>query len=195
MCACFHIKPLFVPVDIQHTQCPCRFFLLERYKLCGHKTTTEILHCTTVRRVDNAMTCHRQCIVPGTSSLRATALRYTTRRYHLPRPFVPSVVSGLTSSLPLVLTVYRPFRIISPLLSSAGRPFRALSPLRSSAGRPFRALSPLLSSDGRPFRALSPLLSTALRLLRALSPLLSSVTKLATKYRGLIMIPLIRHFG
>ena len=35
-----HNKPFFVPVDIQHTQCPCRFFL-ERYKLCGHKITTQ----------------------------------------------------------------------------------------------------------------------------------------------------------
>ena len=35
-----HIKPFFQPVDIQHTQCPCRFFLLERYKLCDHKTAT-----------------------------------------------------------------------------------------------------------------------------------------------------------
>ena len=26
-----HIKPFFLPVDIQHTQCPCRFFLLEIY--------------------------------------------------------------------------------------------------------------------------------------------------------------------
>ena len=35
--------PLFLPVDIQHTQCPCRF-IPDRYsyKLCGHKTTTEI---------------------------------------------------------------------------------------------------------------------------------------------------------
>jgi len=34
------IKPSFLPVDIQHTQCPCRFFILERYQFCGHKTTT-----------------------------------------------------------------------------------------------------------------------------------------------------------
>ena len=34
-----HIKPFFLPVDIQQTPCPCRFFLLlvERYKLCDHK--------------------------------------------------------------------------------------------------------------------------------------------------------------
>ena len=36
-----HTKPFFQPVDIEHTQCPCRFFILERYKLCGHKTTTQ----------------------------------------------------------------------------------------------------------------------------------------------------------
>ena len=47
-----HIKPLFLPVDIQHTQCPRRFFLLERYNLCGHKTTTlaatMVLYCNAV---------------------------------------------------------------------------------------------------------------------------------------------------
>ena len=32
-----HVKPFFLPVDIQHTHCPCRFFLLERCKLCGHE--------------------------------------------------------------------------------------------------------------------------------------------------------------
>ena len=38
-------KPFFLPVDIRHTQCPCRFVLLERHKFCGHKTTTtQILH-------------------------------------------------------------------------------------------------------------------------------------------------------
>ena len=34
-------RSFYVPVDIQHTQCPCRFFPLERYKLCGYKTTTQ----------------------------------------------------------------------------------------------------------------------------------------------------------
>ena len=55
-----HIKPFFLPVDVQHTQCPCLFFLLEIYKLCGHKTTTQrILHNNVVSRVDNGMTCRR----------------------------------------------------------------------------------------------------------------------------------------
>ena len=35
-CCVLQIKPFFLPVDIQHTQCPCRFFLLERHKLCCH---------------------------------------------------------------------------------------------------------------------------------------------------------------
>ena len=26
VCVCFHIKPVFPPVDIQHNRCPCRFF-------------------------------------------------------------------------------------------------------------------------------------------------------------------------
>ena len=33
MCV-LHIKPSFLPVDIQHTQCPCRFFILKRYQFC-----------------------------------------------------------------------------------------------------------------------------------------------------------------
>ena len=32
-----HVKTFFPPVDIQYTQCPCGVFILERYKLCGHK--------------------------------------------------------------------------------------------------------------------------------------------------------------
>ena len=56
-----HIKPFFLyrvgPVNIQHTPCPSRFFLLKRYKLCGHETTTdtETLHCNAVSGVDNAI--------------------------------------------------------------------------------------------------------------------------------------------
>ena len=38
VCRCvLHIEPFFLLVDIQRTQCPCRLFLLERYKLCGDK--------------------------------------------------------------------------------------------------------------------------------------------------------------
>ena len=39
-----HIKPFFLLVDIQHTQCPRWFFILGSYayKLCGHKTTTQV---------------------------------------------------------------------------------------------------------------------------------------------------------
>ena len=36
VCLRLHIKPFFVPVGIQHTECWCRFFILERRKLCGH---------------------------------------------------------------------------------------------------------------------------------------------------------------
>ena len=56
----------YIAVDIQHTQCPYRFFLLDTctYKLCGHKTTTQeirllYVHCTAVSRVGNATACHR----------------------------------------------------------------------------------------------------------------------------------------
>ena len=50
-----HIKAFFLPVDTQNTRCPCRFFLLERYKLCGHKTTTQqYSEFNAVSRVDKA---------------------------------------------------------------------------------------------------------------------------------------------
>ena len=32
---CVHIKPFFLPVDIHHTQCPCRSFLLELHTLAS----------------------------------------------------------------------------------------------------------------------------------------------------------------
>ena len=49
ICVCvLHIKPFFLPVDVQHTQCAWRFFLLERYQvqaLWSQNHDTEILHC------------------------------------------------------------------------------------------------------------------------------------------------------
>ena len=47
-CLFRQFQPLFLPVDIQHTQCPRRFFILliERNKLSGHKTTTQRYYCT-----------------------------------------------------------------------------------------------------------------------------------------------------
>ena len=52
-----HIKPFFLLVDIRHTQCPPCFFILERYKRCGHKTTTQ---AATLYQVDSSgtMPCH-----------------------------------------------------------------------------------------------------------------------------------------
>ena len=50
-CVCvLHIKPVFLPVDIQHTQYPWRFFLLERYKqtLWSQNHDAEMLHCNAV---------------------------------------------------------------------------------------------------------------------------------------------------
>ena len=54
-----HIKPFFLPVDTQHTQCPCRFFLLETEALWSQNHDTEILLCNAASRVDYAMTWHR----------------------------------------------------------------------------------------------------------------------------------------
>ena len=50
-----HIKPFFIPVDIHHTQCPCRFVLLELQALWSQNHDTEIPHCNEVSRVDNAI--------------------------------------------------------------------------------------------------------------------------------------------
>jgi len=41
-----HIKPFFVPVDIRHNQCPCRFFNpREIQALWSLNYATQILHC------------------------------------------------------------------------------------------------------------------------------------------------------
>ena len=102
-----HIEPLFLPVDIQHTQCPGRFFILlftgdqskydlrytqesiycplstnniwsnllrspeieERYKVGGHKTTTQ-RYC----RADNAMPCPRTGYDRHTTNALATQI-------------------------------------------------------------------------------------------------------------------------
>ena len=50
-----HIKPLFLLVDIEHTQCPRRLFLLEGFKHWSQDHDPEILHCNAVSRVDNAV--------------------------------------------------------------------------------------------------------------------------------------------
>ena len=37
-----HIEQLLLlPGDIPHNHCACRFYVLEWYKICGHKTTTQ----------------------------------------------------------------------------------------------------------------------------------------------------------
>ena len=53
-----HIKPFFLPVNIRHTQCPCRFFLLEIQALWWkkHDRDTTSIDCNAVVRIDNAMT-------------------------------------------------------------------------------------------------------------------------------------------
>ena len=46
VCVFFTSNRSLLPVDIQHTQCPCRFFLLlvERYKLCGRNTRKNCMY-------------------------------------------------------------------------------------------------------------------------------------------------------
>ena len=50
-----HIKSLFLPVDIQRNQCPCRFFYPgEIQTLWSRNNATEVIHCYAVSPVDNA---------------------------------------------------------------------------------------------------------------------------------------------
>ena len=52
-----YIKRFFLLVEIQHTQCPRRFLVLERYQLRRHKTT---IQAATLYQVDSSstMACH-----------------------------------------------------------------------------------------------------------------------------------------
>ena len=59
MCVFFTLNRSFYPSDIQHTQCP-RWFILERYKFCGHKAT---IHAATLYQVDSNNT--MQCLCAG----------------------------------------------------------------------------------------------------------------------------------
>ena len=51
------MKQLFLPVDIQHSQCPCRFFNLRgiRVMMWLQNYATEMLHCNSISRVGNEM--------------------------------------------------------------------------------------------------------------------------------------------
>ena len=48
-----HTKPFFLFVDIQHIQCPCRFFVTELCSFKNHGTTQ--YQCNAVSRLDVAM--------------------------------------------------------------------------------------------------------------------------------------------
>ena len=54
---CFHIKPFFLPVEIQHTQSVSVLILPpgEIQALWSQNHGTETLHCNAVISVDNAM--------------------------------------------------------------------------------------------------------------------------------------------
>ena len=51
LCVFFHIKPSFLLVDIQHTQCPRWFFVVERCDLCGHQS---LIQAATLYQVDSS---------------------------------------------------------------------------------------------------------------------------------------------
>ena len=70
-----HIKPFFLPVDIQHTQCPCRFFLLEWYKLCGHKKNTTQRYYIVMQWAEETTQWHREQRKQKQSNTRGCAVR------------------------------------------------------------------------------------------------------------------------
>ena len=60
-CVCFHVKPFFLPVDIQQNQCLCRFFNTKEIQVLWSQTyATEILNAATYpvsTALGNAMPC------------------------------------------------------------------------------------------------------------------------------------------
>ena len=60
VCSCvFYIKPFFLPVDIQHNQCPSRFCNFREVQVVWSQNyAMEILHCYPASRVDNPMPCY-----------------------------------------------------------------------------------------------------------------------------------------
>ena len=56
LCAFFKLNSSFYPSTSSTPKCPCRFFILERYKLCSKNIRTDIVQCNAVRRADNART-------------------------------------------------------------------------------------------------------------------------------------------
>ena len=64
VCVCvLHIKPFFLPVDIQHNRCPCGFY--KKQVMWSQSCATEILRCHVPgmqllsTAVANAMSCHQ----------------------------------------------------------------------------------------------------------------------------------------
>ncbi|MEP2595777.1 MAG: hypothetical protein ABJI92_18985, partial [Kangiellaceae bacterium] len=58
-----HLKPSFLPVDIQHNQCPCRFFNPREIQVnWSQNYTIEILHCHV--RSKHIGRCNKHVIIP-----------------------------------------------------------------------------------------------------------------------------------
>ena len=72
---CVWVLPFFLPVDIQHNQCP-------RYMFCGHKATPQRYYVATYRyavstAVGNAMPCHHTTLLYSINS------RYDRHNKHI----------------------------------------------------------------------------------------------------------------
>ena len=85
----------YLPIDIQHIKCQCRFFILERYKLCGHKlrvriaNTAEISQCND-KRTGCCLSTSSYSRVPGTWYV-ASSHRHSSRLLLLLLPLYTSM--------------------------------------------------------------------------------------------------------
>ena len=71
-CVCVLIKPFFLLVNIQHTHWPRWFFILDRYKFYGNKTT---IQATTLYQVDSSIN------INGTIQCHCAGLWQTQHTY------------------------------------------------------------------------------------------------------------------
>ena len=81
-------KPFFLPVDIQYTQCPRWFFILERCKFCGHKAT---MQAATLYQADSSfwvLQCNAIMLgyVLDVDGYRKNGLTWRTRTNPAPEP-------------------------------------------------------------------------------------------------------------
>ena len=95
------LKPLFLPVDVQHNQCSCRFFNpREIQALWSQNYATEILHIDAwcaVSRVDSAALCHVIIALDITGTTQTHSVRACPNRIENRNVFVFESISDEVS--------------------------------------------------------------------------------------------------